>query len=933
MAIVTGQAKLYIGVRSWCVDKNISANLSAAFSIGNKDIDFPTDVPDKDSQGNDVIYPNVYIWRLRRAVADMICPRPQPVLVNERYKTYGAGNNVIVSGKESGTGVSGISVTPSATYTLSPSDRIFEEIVGIASPSNANYSNPFYRAPSWKITYTTTGNTTYELKSKGQYISVGDTFIINSTINPLIPISTTITVTSVIPVPVVESGGWSVVPTLTCQFPTYIEIDVEKLQLPEGTTVTLNFEEGWLYEDRGRKLPSGAWEYPNAVQDSPSPEAFNYVTFRTPWYGVAKLNSVFNRNIIPLRIKQLAANFPQALGAVTFRIRYSPGRFASLFVDNFTSSVVGNFIHRPILTLYSFTGEGSLQWNPFPYRLRYFDSTFNTSNFTQITNIRKFVGFSIPVNGVFLTSTVAKKNTGIVSNTQAQFTVNQVPGVTRNIGNIAMSAQFAKFSIIGEIEQNTINMTSSFSQSTKANFNVASSKPALAVVSNQSTIARKRVSAISTINTTSTCEAGFDFVAVVTTTTNNYVFYVNVGGSVVKNVDWAYTNAPNTVTPAGTYTIFWGDGTSNTYSGTNYNITKTYARPGNYFVKIRGDAFYIQMPVLGVTKWLAFGEKVIQVGNIWGTDNGNLLTNPEVPDYLPTQVRSLNSTFKNLTNFNRSINNWNVSNIRDFQYTFQNCQNYNQAMNNWNPSSCVNMEGMFENCARFNQNIDSWDVSKVESFTGMFYNSVFVSETGQFGSFNSPLNSWNVSRSRYMTSMFFFQGVFNQPLSNWNVSNVTAMDYMFAYSRFRQNINTWNVGNVVSMRGMFQGQRQPSGGGINTNSLNSWNVSNVTDMAYMFQDNNLFNGDIGLWDTGSVTTMESMFQDAQVFNKDIGQWDVSSVTNMNKMFSMVFANWAAFNQDLSGWCVTNIPTQPVDFTKNTSSHWTLPKPVWGTCPP
>jgi hypothetical protein len=40
---------------------------------------------------------------------------------------------------------------------------------------------------------------------------------------------------------------------------------------------------------------------------------------------------------------------------------------------------------------------------------------------------------------------------------------------------------------------------------------------------------------------------------------------------------------------------------------------------------------------------------------------------------------------------------------------------------------------------------------------------------------------------------------------------------------------------------------------------------------------------------------------------------------------------SAFNQDLSGWCVTRITSQPVGFD-NGATSWTKPRPVWGTCP-
>jgi len=38
-----------------------------------------------------------------------------------------------------------------------------------------------------------------------------------------------------------------------------------------------------------------------------------------------------------------------------------------------------------------------------------------------------------------------------------------------------------------------------------------------------------------------------------------------------------------------------------------------------------------------------------------------------------------------------------------------------------------------------------------------------------------------------------------------------------------------------------------------------------------------------------------------------------------------------FNQDLSGWCVSLISSEPSSFSSSASS-WTEPQPVWGTCP-
>ena len=104
-------------------------------------------------------------------------------------------------------------------------------------------------------------------------------------------------------------------------------------------------------------------------------------------------------------------------------------------------------------------------------------------------------------------------------------------------------------------------------------------------------------------------------------------------------------------------------------------------------------------------------------------------------------------------------------------------------------------------------------------------------------------------------------------------------------------------------------------------------TSNVTDMLYCFFIDDSFNQDISSWDVSSVTNMGFMFYAATSFNQDISSWDVSKVTNMNEMFS----GCSSFNQDLSGWCMMHITFEPRDFSLG-NTVWTLPKPVWGTCP-
>jgi hypothetical protein len=44
-----------------------------------------------------------------------------------------------------------------------------------------------------------------------------------------------------------------------------------------------------------------------------------------------------------------------------------------------------------------------------------------------------------------------------------------------------------------------------------------------------------------------------------------------------------------------------------------------------------------------------------------------------------------------------------------------------------------------------------------------------------------------------------------------------------------------------------------------------------------------------------------------------------------------FRNADTFNQDLTGWCVTNISSEPSDFTTSRSALTDANKPIWGTC--
>jgi surface protein len=234
----------------------------------------------------------------------------------------------------------------------------------------------------------------------------------------------------------------------------------------------------------------------------------------------------------------------------------------------------------------------------------------------------------------------------------------------------------------------------------------------------------------------------------------------------------------------------------------------------------------------------------------------------------------------------------------------------------------TNMGGMFWGATRFNADIRRWDVSNVTIMMSMF---------GSATSFNQDIGDWDVSNVTNMNGMFAKATSFNQDIGGWDVSSVTAMLSMFWATPFNQDIGGWDVSNVILMRNMFGEATEFN------QDISSWDVSNVVDMRWLFAGATSFNQDIGGWDVSSVQNMAYMFEGATSFNHDISRWNTSAVTMQvywwGTLHGMeaVFRNAESFNQDLSGWCVANFAEKPAGFDDGAVS-WTLPRPVWGTCP-
>lgn len=215
------------------------------------------------------------------------------------------------------------------------------------------------------------------------------------------------------------------------------------------------------------------------------------------------------------------------------------------------------------------------------------------------------------------------------------------------------------------------------------------------------------------------------------------------------------------------------------------------------------------------------------------------------------------------------------------------------------------------------------------------------SDLPMYGSSNVPSDTKLELMDQYETSTrsarYVYRGIFPWNNSNGNdlswLEDVIQFDYnkledgRFAFlnapitSISAFNNPEFSVSNLTNFDSMFSGCSNFIGG------VTGWDTSNVTSMASMFSGCAEFNDDITGWDVSNVQYMDSMFSGCSNFNQDISVWATASLIGADSQFNQA----SSFNQDLSEWCVRGLASEPTDFSTGASS-WTLPKPVWGTCP-
>ena len=339
---------------------------------------------------------------------------------------------------------------------------------------------------------------------------------------------------------------------------------------------------------------------------------------------------------------------------------------------------------------------------------------------------------------------------------------------------------------------------------------------------------------------------------------------------------------------------------------------------------------------------------VAQVSNFDDVFNGASVFNQNLQNWNVSAAVTLSSTFQNALQFNQPIGAWRMPQLRDLNSTFRGASLFNQELNNWDTSKVTVMTGTFAGATAFQKTLSTWNTRNVQSFAYMFASATSFAQSlanwvvvagvdfahmfdGATVFSGAGLDQWNLNTNSQISLQGMFSGctqlsdaVVAAIGARWSTQTVTDMSSMFQNcpSITGVGLETWNTGAVQDMSRMFQNAVL-----FNPQNLSTWDVRAVTDMSYMFSGAASFRG-VGLehWQLKSTSFFDNMFSTAALFNAPIGSWFVGTALSMNNMFFSA----GNFAQDLTGWCVPLIRTQPPGFA--TGSGLTVELlPKWASC--
>ena len=410
---------------------------------------------------------------------------------------------------------------------------------------------------------------------------------------------------------------------------------------------------------------------------------------------------------------------------------------------------------------------------------------------------------------------------------------------------------------------------------------------------------------------------------------------------------------------SGSYTIDWGDGSSNT--GVSTTLTHTYAAVGTYQISISGTYSRIifgssgdrnklvSVDQWGDTKWATMENAFSSCANVQ-------ILATDTPDL--SQANSLYYMFYNADNMNNDLSAWDFSSITNMGQMFASADSFNQDISDWNTSNVTSMNSMFYNSLSFDQDLSDLDISSVTSMAAMFTASNLSTEN-----YDSMLISWSerqdlnnnvnlgANGTNYCASDLARQTLIDT--FNWNFD-----DSGFACPSTIPFVSSWKTDNQgssgdnqVTMYTAGSGHYTIDWGDGSTDSNVSANITHTYATPGTYQisisgtypriifgsspDRNKLVS-VDQWgdtkwlqlesafgncnnvqilatdapDLSNLTSLSYMFYNTAVMNNDLSSWDFSGITNMSYMF----LGTESFNQDVSSWDTGNVTNMAYMFS-------------------
>ena len=701
MAIQSASAKLYTGIRCWVVDKNISAALTSSFSLGHL-----TKISDGPPPVLDFpVLSGVLAFKIIRAIADLVSIRSL-TLADSRLKTFGGGNT-----------------TPDGYFIL-----------------GRRYTISTLGSTDWNTVAGTTG-VTYVKGSEFTSATAGAYGTGRA-----------------------QLQSWTVKSTVVCKFPTYFRIDVDKLQLPQGTTCTVSFEEDWIRD--GVYLES---------TKSPSPAIGNFFTFRTPWLGASFMNSTFT-----------------GLGSFVFRTRpvsmfvnsaFAPvmtGRLTRQGVTDLQSAFTAVIRAGEIVRLLSradlFVVAGPIGPGSMPYLE---GNGYNYPPGSPFEYLNAPPPWTWP--GILR---IRQNSATIASSTSLSAEVYNLPYIVPAVNYTSAFTMSANCDAFKGVGTPSLVATTSMSSSARVDYNgtVPTMQSTATVFCRTPVQGQASIVCASSVSATegSKLELVWELLA-----SNTTLGLVLKGSSAMNlTVEWIYRAGTAGETPISTETL--------TSVGA-YNPDIADAPVSYFYSKNFGALDTDEVTVRISGNYNGFQTSKNGVDTINGEINSDTALSVILfsgnPWLVPGRTRllrcvswgnatNLNGAFANCINLN-SVPNY-IPKNSSVGTMFLNCVQMNSAnCINWNTTTLTNFSGMFRGAIRFTQNIGSWNTSNVTNMRNMFNMQEHIG--GSYGypvSFpNTNTFNWNVTNvSRdNMQGMFRQHTGANLQLSSWCVSHIATM--------------------------------------------------------------------------------------------------------------------------------------------------------------